>query len=241
MNYRTLTICTLVVTFMATSMRFMSRPQRIPANAPTQGVTSPNTMGGRASSPASGPISQATPAITSADYNFRAEILDLLAPFEIDDGDPFLREKRSAAFQAQIDSLDQSELPLALEAAKFVCSENPTEASTDLLERLERRWSKLDPINDSPKIAPELSLTAKIISLSDTDPIAAATITLQQLPSNQDQQNILVGSVQRWAARDYNAALSWVEQFPQGGLRTRAFNELRRFCPPTNQDTLSSE
>ena len=171
----------------------------------------------------------AAPIQPSPTINYYADLLNLLAPFEADDGDPFRREKWAETFQARIENLNSAETLQAYQAAQTIHAANPTEASADLLDRILQRARELNP---PPDLEPaEQSAASHIIALSDSDPIAAATLAIQQLPTDRQQQNLLIGILQRWAARDSNGALSWANQFPEGDLRTRAFNQLARLAP----------
>jgi hypothetical protein len=63
---------------------------------------------------------------------------------------------------------------------------------------------------------------------TESDPIEAATLAIQELPPSQQRDNLLLGIVQRWAAKDSGAAADWVNDFPQSDLRERALRELKR-------------
>src|SRR5690349_1991129 len=95
------TILTLVV-ILAAALRF-SFPLHQEGKEDREEVATQNTS-------AQSPVAiapQGNPALTARDY--RSDFTNLLAPFETDrDQDPFRREKRAAAFQAQIDKLTAS-------------------------------------------------------------------------------------------------------------------------------------
>lgn len=168
-------------------------------------------------------------------YNYEADLLNQLAPFEIQpikSDDPFLREKRATAFQDHIDSLTRSDFPHVLAAIDSIHTANPTEAATDLRDRLLQRWRELSRTETIASTVTEPdSPTTSILALSDTDPIAAATLALQQLPPTRDQQNLLIGILQRWALHDLAGASAWANQFPDSELRDRAFTQLARLTP----------
>jgi hypothetical protein len=56
----------------------------------------------------------------------------------------------------------------------------------------------------------------------DRDPVAAATVVIQELPSGRAQDDALVGIAQRWAEQDPENSARWVGQFPAGELRDAA-------------------
>lgn len=223
MNCRTLTACALLQAAVLATWQTVSRPRPVQTQSSEQPLAS--TVSARASHPIA---RRAVAPADSGDFATRANLLALITPFEADSGDPFMREKRAAAFQSHINSLSAEDLPLALEAAQFIHKENPSEASLDLVERIGQRLFELNP-NVDPEPATDTSPASQIIALSDIDPAAAATAAIQQLPADQTQKNILIGIVQRWAATDYDAAFAWVEQFPSGDLRARAVAALERF------------
>src|SRR6185369_11996336 len=64
------------------------------------------------------------------------------------------------------------------------------------------------------------------ISLSETDPAAAATLALQKLPPGGRQDDTVVSIVQRWAQTEPAQAADWVVQFPEGRLRDAAVENL---------------
>ena len=174
----------------------------------------------------------------SATYNFHAAMLNLLAPFETPTAsdDPFLREKRADSLQTAVEQFSAAETAFALEAIESIHTTNPTEAATDLRDRLLQRSRELNPHGNMAPAVPEPDSPATaFLALSETDPITAATLALQQLPPDREQQNILIGILQRWAALDPQAAHSWANQFPESDLRTRAFTELHRLAGPPSQ------
>jgi hypothetical protein len=229
-----LILCALVV-ILTTTLRF-SLPFRPKGREGRGEVATEDTT-------AQPPVSARPKSIESAAFthDFHSDFLNLLAPFEANaENDPFLREKRATAFQAQIDKLNVSDIAFAYGAAAEIQATHPTESATDLRDRLLQRWRELDPTSIAIIIeaapAERTSLPREIIALSDTDPIAAARRALEQLPHDQEQTNVLIGIVQRLAAKDPSSALAWVKQFPEGDLRDRAFAQLHRLnaIPPAS-------
>jgi hypothetical protein len=222
-----LVVCAVATLLLATAWRgFDSFRRQPPTLAKTTSLTEERSPSASMARHAHRPFEPAPPA------NFYAEFLNLLAEFETSDDDPFVREKRASAFQARLDTISQSEIAIAFDAAASLYSANPTEAAMDLRDRVVQRWTELDPLTtpQNTKVPTRIdeSLPTEIISLSDTDPTAAARLAIEQLDQNQQQSNILLGIVQRWAAQDYDSAASWVAQFPEGELRQRALIQLAR-------------
>jgi hypothetical protein len=229
-----LTVCALLVILFMAALRF-SLPLRPEGEANRGEAATQNTT---SQLPVRADRERIAPAASARD--FHSDFLTLLAPFENDgDNDPFFREKRATSFQAELNKLNPSEIASAYGVASAIQATHASESAADLRDRLLQRWRELDPasiaIIDAVS-AEKTSLSAEIIALSDTDPIAAARRALDQLPDNQEQTNILIGIVQRLAATDPSSALDWVEQFPEGDLRNRAFAQLRRVTaiPPNS-------
>jgi hypothetical protein len=61
---------------------------------------------------------------------------------------------------------------------------------------------------------------------SQTAPFDAATLAVENLPEGRVQTEAVMAVLHQWALRDPAGAGEWVEDFPEGDLRTRAVNEL---------------
>jgi hypothetical protein len=61
---------------------------------------------------------------------------------------------------------------------------------------------------------------------SRTAPFEAATMVVGMIPEGRMQTEAVMTVLHQWALRDPVAAEQWVENFPEGDLRTRAINEL---------------
>lgn len=63
-------------------------------------------------------------------------------------------------------------------------------------------------------------------SWSNSSPVAAANLVIDELPEGRLQSDTLVSIIQRWAQTSPKAAASWVEQFPEGDLKKVAAKNL---------------
>lgn len=62
---------------------------------------------------------------------------------------------------------------------------------------------------------------------SQTDPASAANLVVDRMPAGLLQDEAAITVLDQWAARDLASAKAWANQFPAGGLRDRAQQELR--------------
>ncbi len=62
---------------------------------------------------------------------------------------------------------------------------------------------------------------------SQTDPASAANLVVDRMPAGPLQDEAAITVLDQWAARDLASATAWADQFPAGGLRDRAQQELR--------------
>lgn len=60
-----------------------------------------------------------------------------------------------------------------------------------------------------------------------TEPAAAATLVIEQIPPGPIQDEAAITVLHQWALRDPGSAAAWIGQFPPGSLRERAERELR--------------
>jgi hypothetical protein len=60
----------------------------------------------------------------------------------------------------------------------------------------------------------------------DRDPLQAATAAVKSMPEGREQNDTVVGIVQRWAQTEPKTAGAWVAAFPDGDLRETAGREL---------------
>jgi hypothetical protein len=80
----------------------------------------------------------------------------------------------------------------------------------------------------------ERVLTAITTVWGEADPIAAATLAVQELIPGKQQDDAVVGIVQRWVQKKPQEAAAWVLKFPEGTLRDTALEELVKLW--TDQD-----
>ena len=66
------------------------------------------------------------------------------------------------------------------------------------------------------------ALAAIATGSAENDPAAAATLAVQSLPAGREQDDAVVGIVQRWVQKEPGKAAAWVTQFPTGTLRDTA-------------------
>ncbi len=118
--------------------------------------------------------------------------------------------------------------------ALWLASElSPSPARDGLIGQAVREWTSHDPeapLAWAEKIENstlrEQVFAGAAISLSDTDPAAAADLALQKLPPGGRQDDTVVSIVQRWAQVQPAEAADWVAQFPPGRLRESAVENL---------------
>lgn len=152
------------------------------------------------------------------------------------------------AWARQLGELQDRERALIGIAAEAV-TDHPAEVLTlasevslpaenqDIVVQAAARWAAIDShealnwarrIPDSP-LRQEV-IAAVAVAWADQDAKAAARLVIESLPSGADQENALVGVVQRLAIKDLNVTKAWTAQFPAGPLRERAERELSRIA-----------
>jgi hypothetical protein len=73
----------------------------------------------------------------------------------------------------------------------------------------------------------EQSLAIAATSWSESNPTAAATLALTDLPTGRIQADTIISIVQRWAQQNSAQAATWVHSFPEGELRQIAIENLK--------------
>lgn len=68
----------------------------------------------------------------------------------------------------------------------------------------------------------------------ESDPAAAASFALESLRPGRNQDDAVVGIVQRWVQKKPDEAAAWVAQFPEGNLRATAMQELVKLWADQN-------
>lgn len=61
---------------------------------------------------------------------------------------------------------------------------------------------------------------------SQSNPAAAAQVVINEMAPGNQQTEAVISVLHQWALRDMDGASAWVNQFPEGALRERAFDEL---------------
>lgn len=65
-----------------------------------------------------------------------------------------------------------------------------------------------------------------------TEPAAAASLVVEQIPAGPIQDEAVMAVLHQWAMRDLGAAARWLRRFPPGSLRERAERELQGIARP---------
>lgn len=109
----------------------------------------------------------------------------------------------------------------------------PNQQRDDLIRRGAMQWASEDAqsaaewatqISKSELRDQTLGGIATVWSASD--PVSAASFALKKLPRGRLLDDTIVSIVERWAQQQPEAAATWVDQFPQGSLRTAAMENL---------------
>jgi hypothetical protein len=72
----------------------------------------------------------------------------------------------------------------------------------------------------------EQLLATAATSWSESNPTAAATLALTDLPPGRIQADTIISIVQRWAQQNSAQAAAWINSFPEGELRQTAIENL---------------
>jgi hypothetical protein len=83
-------------------------------------------------------------------------------------------------------------------------------------------WSRNLPAGDQR----DQALARVAFVEAQTDPNAAASLIVNEMPAGPAQTEAAISVLHQWALRDLPAATAWVQQFPPGPLHDRAQNEL---------------
>ena len=107
------------------------------------------------------------------------------------------------------------------------------EKSNAGLEALAQRWAEKDfpaaldwALSRAAGEQRDQLIARMAFVQSQTAPFDAATLAVENLPEGRVQTEAVMTVLHQWALRDPAAAEKWVEDFPEGDLRTRAVNEL---------------
>ena len=122
-----------------------------------------------------------------------------------------------------------------LEALTLGVALPPGPARDDLLIHSASQWASRAPeaaaewakqITDAT--LRELVLAEIATAWGARDPAAAASLAVNSLPPGREQDDAVVGIVQRWVQKEPEKAAAWVVLFPDGALRAAALEELVR-------------
>ena len=134
--------------------------------------------------------------------------------------------ERETALLAVVGELVRDRPRLALELA----AELPQSAERDdTLERAAREWAGFEPeaaVAWAKQVADETLrlrlLGGAVLGWSQTQPVEAATLAINELPPGRRLDDLLVGIVQRWGQSEPEAAAAWVADFPESPLKDAA-------------------
>lgn len=107
------------------------------------------------------------------------------------------------------------------------------ERSASVVENLVQQWGAADAPAalawaEALSPGPEQNQFVMQITfaLSKIDPVDAAQVAMQQIPSGATQDEAVMSVLNQWANQDLVAAANWVKIFPAGPLQNRAIDEL---------------
>ena len=118
-----------------------------------------------------------------------------------------------------------------------------TPARNDLVSHTSAQWASIDPesatewakqVTDDP--LRQRLLSDMIPAWGESDPGAAATEAIQSLKPGREQNDAVVGVVQRWVQREPEEAATWVAAFPEGPLRDTAMEEVVKLWADGNAE-----
>jgi hypothetical protein len=139
-------------------------------------------------------------------------------------------EPRAEALEAVCFGLAESDPASAVALAATVSLHERPGA---ILENLIQRWAGADSVaalawaNAQPAGELRDHLVARIAFVRAAKaPAEAARLIVENIPSGAIQAEATMTVIHLWARRDFAATAGWVERFPSGALRERAFDEL---------------
>jgi hypothetical protein len=119
------------------------------------------------------------------------------------------------------------------EAVRTLSQHAPGENPHGGLEALVQRWAENDFLaaRDWALSRPagwrhDRFIARIAFHLAADSPLEAATLVANEIPEGGTETEAVMAVLHQWATRDPAAAAEWVELFPEGGLRTRAFSEI---------------
>jgi hypothetical protein len=170
--------------------------------------------------------------------SFRDEYLLRLAQF-------WAARDSKAALEWASTLEDQSERMITLQNVCLEIAQSDPEAAIRTMENLEltdyttslenmvQLWAGKDTLAASawalarPEGEQRDNLLARVAYvMAEQNPIEAAKLVVNSIAPGEVQTEATISIVHRWAAQDWNSARAWVDIFPEGPLRERAWTEL---------------
>jgi len=136
--------------------------------------------------------------------------------------------------RALLDSIYEIARTKPVEALTWAMENAPaTTAGDELIAHTAVQWAATDPQAASrwAEKVPDEELRAQLLTgiataWGESDSLAAAELALRTLPAGRQQDDAVVGIVQRWVQTEPEAAATWVLDFPAGSLRETALENL---------------
>jgi hypothetical protein len=101
------------------------------------------------------------------------------------------------------------------------------------LEALAERWAEKDfsaaldwALSRAAGEQRDLLIARLAYVQSQTSPLEAATLVVEKIQAGKVQTEAAIAVLSQWASSDLPAAGRWAARFPEGDLRSRAFNQL---------------
>jgi hypothetical protein len=117
----------------------------------------------------------------------------------------------------------------AVESMRLAVELSASDSRNGLLLHALRQWAGQDPGGAAAwaeQVAdPSLknNLLANLAAVwGETAPVAAATLALYSISPGRQQDDAVVGIVQRWVQKEPETTAAWVERFPEGDLKWTA-------------------
>jgi hypothetical protein len=108
--------------------------------------------------------------------------------------------------------------------------------SPGIVETITEQWGRTEPeaamrwaFGLPNKAAQENALLQIFTAYAEVNPAAAALLVTERLPPGSGQDEAAMTVLYNWLRFDEGAAVAWMENFPEGGLRVRAEAEVRGF------------
>lgn len=139
-------------------------------------------------------------------------------------------EDRNLVFVGIAYSMVEADPLKALDLARDLPA---TESRDELVAHISLNWAAKNPTQagEWAKQIPDAQLRERIVkgiaaTWGETDPAAAANLALTALQPGRNQDDAVVGIVQRWVQNKPLDAAEWVAKFPEGTSRNTAIEEV---------------